>query len=347
MNILRINHPLIFLLTLLLFLTGCLTAPDKDIPDVSDIEVDLDLRRFEKDLFQLDTAKVEAGLRDLRERYPEFGPIYLDQILGASRAPVSEAQYVKGFITFPEIRKLYDTCMLMYDDLDFLVADLEQALRYFRYHFPEQPLPDLTTYISEYSLGGFIYGENRLALGLDFYLGSEYPYARFNPGNSNFSAYLTRSFTREYMVRKAIKPLVNDLVGEAQGGRMLDYMVNAGKKLYLTEQLLPRAADSILLEYTATQVQWLDENEIQIWAYLLQENLIYESEWLKIRKFVEYAPSIPQMHPEAPGRAANWIGWQIIKAYMDRHPETTLPQLLAIQDPQLILDQSRYKPRRR
>lgn len=347
MNRIRFYYLLMPLLVPLFLLTGCLTDAEPDIPDVSGIEVDLEIHRFEKDLFQLDTNDMEAGLQELRDRYPEFAPIYLDQILGASRAPVPEATYIKGFITFPEIRKLYDTCMLMYDDLGFLERDLEQALRFFRYHFPDQALPDLTTYISEYSLGGFIYGENRLALGLDFYLGRDYPYARYNPANPNFSAYLTRSFTRAYMVRKALKPLVNDLVGETRDGRMLDYMINAGKKLYLTEQLLPRTPDSILLEMTGTQVQWLNDSEIQIWAYLLQENLIYDSEWLKIRKFVEYAPSIPQMHPEAPGRSANWIGWQIVKAYMDRYPETTLPQLLAIKDPQQILDQSRYKPRRR
>jgi len=52
------------------------------------------------------------------------------------------------------------------------------------------------------------------------------------------------------------------------------------------------------------------------------------------------------MPPEAPGRTANWIGWKIVKAYMNRHPEVTPADLLNIKESQKILDGSRYKPRR-
>jgi hypothetical protein len=49
---------------------------------------------------------------------------------------------------------------------------------------------------------------------------------------------------------------------------------------------------------------------------------------------------------EAPGEIGNWMGLQIVRAYMLRHPDTSLDQLLAMQDAQQLLEASRYKPKR-
>ena len=330
----------------MLSLNSCLQDAGPKSPDVSGIEVDLEINRFEQALFNLDTNQIDQELAELKEAFPEFTTIFFGQILGTTNAPISESDYIKGFINFPELRKLYDTCTVIYPNLDFLEKEMEEALRYFKYYFPDESTPTLTTFISEYSLGAFIYDENKLALGLDFFLGANYPYARYVPGNPNFSDYLIRSFNKDHMTKKALKPLVEDIVGTAKGGRMIDFMINAGKQLYMHESLQPKAPDSVLLEMTGAQCLWLLDNEIQVWAYLLQENLIYDAEWLKIRKFVEYAPNIPQMHPEAPGRSANWVGFQIVKAFMKNNPEVTLAELVAIEDNQSILDRSKYKPRR-
>ena len=54
-------------------------------------------------------------------------------------------------------------------------------------------------------------------------------------------------------------------------------------------------------------------------------------------------PADPPM-PEAPGRTANWMGWQIVQAYMKRKPETTFRQLIDLTDAQAPLDQSKYNP---
>ena len=64
-------------------------------------------------------------------------------------------------------------------------------------------------------------------------------------------------------------------------------------------------------------------------------------------KYINTSPNSPGMPDQAPGRTANYIGLQIVKAYMKRFPETTIPELLAIQDVQKIMDLSRYKPKRK
>jgi len=330
-----------------LFLVSCRPDNHVVVPDVRDIEAEVEVRRFEQDLFRLDTQNLATGLAELEAAYPLFGDLYFQQIVPAKRAPEGFVDFMSGFLTFPDIRHLYDTIQVLYNDLSAYEEELEQAFQLYKYYFPERPVPQVTTYLSEYAIGAFIYGEDQLAVGLDFFLGADYPYARYNPGNPNFSNYLIRSFNREHLAMKTLRPLVEDLVGAAGGGRLLDIMIQKGKELYLMDHLLPYAPDSVILEMPARDIDWLENNELEIWAYLLNEQLFYESDWKKIRKLVEYSPNIPQMHPEAPGRTANWVGWKIIRAYMERNPDLTMADLLAETNAQHIMDRSRYKPPRR
>ncbi len=335
-------------LSIFLILTACQPDATEQIPDVSDIQVDLRINRFERDLFALDTQNIEAGLQQLKAKYPVFSQVYLGQILGASDpriAPQGEAAYVRGFLTYPPVRRLYDTTMVVYPDMQPYAEDFRSALRFFKYYFPDEPVPDVTTFISEFSIAAFIYQGNRLGVGLDMFLGRDFPYRSVDPMSPQFSDYLTRTFTPAHLVSKTLQPLADDLVGPPPSDKLIDHMIANGKKLYLLDHLLPYAPDSILLEMSGTQAEWLFGNERNIWAYFLTEDLLYSSKWQDIRKYVDYSPNSPGMPAEAPGRTGNFTGWRIIQAYMNRHPETSLPELLDMRDSQALLDAARYRPR--
>lgn len=339
---------LLFALGLLLF-QACRPDSQRHLPDVSDIDVEVSLRRFDQDLFAIDTTRMVESLEQLEDQYPVFGQIFFERILGSKNpdvAPEGHETYVKGFITHPGVRHLYDTCQVLYHDMSDIKNEFTRAFKYYKYYFPERPTPDVTTFISEYTVAAFIYGDNSLAVGLDFFLGENYPYQQYNPDNTTFSGYMTRSFNRDHLVSKTIQPLVDETVGPPNGTRMLDFMINNGKKLYLLDLLLPTTPDSVKLEITPKQVQWLNDNELEMWAYFLDQKLLYNSTWQDIRKYLDYSPNSPGMPEEAPGRTANWMGWQIVKAYVKRHPEATLTQMLEMTDSQAFLDQSKYKPRK-
>ena len=163
----------VFTLLVFFLLGACGSDEDyKQIPDVSGIDVDISIRRFEQDLFGLDTANLESGLPDLFQKYPEFSEIYFSQILRVVR-PGDDlsgvSSFVRGFLQHPSTVNLYDTSLVMYADLSAEELELEQAFRFLKYYFPEMPVPDVTTFISEYGVGNFIYGDQSLAIGLDFF----------------------------------------------------------------------------------------------------------------------------------------------------------------------------------
>ena len=123
-------------------------------------------------------------------------------------------------------------------------------------------------------------------------------------------------------------------------------MLNNGKILYIVDCLLPTVPDSMKMGYTREQMEGCYANEAEVWARLLDLQVLYTPVNDKNQKIVMPSPSAEIVFPQAPGEIGNWVGWQIVKAYMERHPNTTMEQLLNFNDPQKFLEQAKYKPKR-
>lgn len=331
-------------------ISGCQgSSDDLERPDVSHIDLKTEIRRFERDLFRADTLRMDTERARLDSLYGEFATVFFGHILMADDsniAPEGAAEYIRGFITHATTRHLYDTIQVVYPDLKREQDAFDQAFRYLKFYFPHLPPPRITTFLSEFSVGNFIYGEDELAVGLDLYLGQEYPYATVDPTNPIFSGYLTRTYNRDHLVPRTLKPLLEDLVGPPAGERLIDHMIRNGKVLYLQQLILPAIPDSARLEFSPEQLEWLRDNERDIWAYFTSENLLFSNDWKKVRKYVEYSPHSPGMPPEAPGRTGDWIGLQMVKAFLKRQPQAGPAELLQWRDSQRLLEASGYKPRR-
>ena len=335
---------------ILLFFSAC-TNDKRPLPDVSDVEAPLIVQRFEQDLFQLDTNNFAAALRDLAEREPTFTELFVGGIMEVGNLQSLDAEqleYLRGFVASPVYRAVYDTTQMVYPDLDGVQADLQQALRYFRYYFPDVPAPErLVTFNSAFNYQSIIFGENELGASLDMFLGSDFNYQLYSPGAPIFSNYLVRTYNKDHLVSSLLRVLLEDLLGPAPGTRLLDEMVHRGKELYLLKQLQPELADTVIFRATADQWEWLKANEFNLWTHLQTEDLLFNSRYQDIRKLIEQAPNgSPSLPRESPGEAANYIGYRIIETFMDRQRDITLSELLLYKDPQEILTLSKYKPPR-
>ena len=68
-----------FIIVVCLFFTSC--SNDKNIPDVSNIQVNLHVERFDKDFFSMDTINIDASFDALQKKYPSFLNDFLYSIL--------------------------------------------------------------------------------------------------------------------------------------------------------------------------------------------------------------------------------------------------------------------------
>lgn len=314
----------------------------KNIPDVSHIDMDLEVIRFEKEMYGIDSNDIVTKSKALVSNHPDFVEIYTSPNVMRERTwkDSSQQSILAHLMRGPQMKMLYDTCMVQFDDFSPYELELEEAFKYYKHYFPEQTIPKIYTCITEFGYQGFTYGPEILVIGTEHYMGSEFP-----AYNGIFPRYQSSSFTPEHLVSSSMELMVGEILGENPERNMLDAMINNGKKLYILDQLLPHTEDSIKLKYTAAQTEWCNDNEFEMWTFFVNEDLIYSEDKRSYMKYIAPTPTSPGMPTESPGRTANWIGWQIIKKYMKLNPNKTLQDLVDEKDTQVIFKAAKYKPR--
>ncbi|MDZ7877617.1 MAG: hypothetical protein U5L45_08100 [Saprospiraceae bacterium] len=319
-------------------------------PDVSGIPINLNINRFDQKMAAIDTNTVEAAVAALEAEFPEFSRIYFEKIIGLKDPKDSVGKYraeVRKFLTDSSMRYMLDTIGKVYPDLNAEKREIEQGLRYFKHYFPNRPVPTTVyTMPSAYNFAAVFPTEDAIAVGLDMFLGKNYTVYEMLATTGQYPRFISRTFRRDYLVDRVFELLVGDVAGEPSGNRLLDYMVHNGKKLYVLDCFLPKTPDSIKLNYTTEQMSGIYANESFTWGRILKQNLIYSTSFQEFQKLVTPAPNAPVIAEEAPGGVGNFIGWQIVKQYMKRHPETTVEALMKLKDAQKLLDDSKYKPKK-
>jgi hypothetical protein len=341
----------ISLLSLFILLLWACGDEQEPIPDITNLTSPVTLVRYDRELMQLDTGNLTATLAEMEARFPEFTDLYLRRILPLRRSdfsPEEQTLMLKAFLTADLVAEIDTTIRATFpnDELDDYRAAFETALRYYKHYLPDAPRPDtLMAFFSQFELAVALYGKGEIAVGLEMFLGPVYNYQRVDPRETIFSAYLARTYTPAHLVSKLMQPLIQEQVPKPRGGRLIDEIIYEGKRLYLLEKALPGTPDSIIHEVTGAQMQWLRNNETPIYAHLQQEKHFYSTDPALIKKYTLPAPSTQGMPADAPGRAVNYLGLQIVKAYVQANPRITMRQLLEISDGQTILAGARYKPR--
>ena len=67
--------------------------------------------------------------------------------------------------------------------------------------------------------------------------------------------------------------------------------------------------------------------------------------WPKDYRSAPFSKFYLEIDNESPGRVGVWMGWQIIRSYMDRYPNTEISALLNL-PAQTLFSKSNYKPKR-
>ena len=333
---------LFFFITLLF--TSC--SHSKKI-DVSNIDVNIKIERFDKDFDALRTQPAAQVTASLQNKYGAFYNDFIQQILQAGT--LNDTAYfgvIRQIVNAQPYKDLEHDVDSVYPNLDKQNAELTDAFRRVKYYYPQQQIPKVYAYFSGFEAQRSI-GDGYFAIGLDLFLGAN---SRFYPAITKaFPRYLSHFFTPDNITPSVIEGFATtDMFPEKDVDQsLLTKMIYNGKILYFMDQVLPDVPDSTKITYTPMQLDWAKKNESAIWGYLLDENLLYETDYPKIQKFINVGPftqGIGENNESAP-RLGIYIGWQIIKKYMEKNPNVTLQQLMSNTDAQQILTDSKYHPK--
>ena len=110
--------------------------------------------------------------------------------------------------------------------------------------------------------------------------------------------------------------------------------------------MIPFKTDAEKIGYTEAQLDWAKVNEPNVWKYFVERELLYSTDAKLPNQFINPAPFskfyLEEVDADSPGMIGRYIGWQIVKSYIDNN-DTSLEKLLET-DAETIFNASRYKP---
>lgn len=311
--------------------------------DLSGIESDVELLRFDQDLKSLTADSAIYDLGPLRERYGEFFELYVHRVLGIPQGnDTAITAALRHFLEDPEIREIMAAVDSAFGDMSEVKKSFDEFLKHYQYYHPGQPVPDIITCVSAFNYA-VITTDSAIAISLEMFISSTHPFY----DRLGIPRYLSGRFSREYIVASAIRGwFESEYDQEAVKKELLSRMIYLGKQQYYMEAMAPHLPDTIRAGYTADQLQWCNNNEASVWKYFIENKLLFNTIPKEYAKYVSDGPAAGGFPKEAPGKIGAWTGYRIVKEFMNKNSETTLEALLAIEDANLILEQSGYKPKR-
>jgi hypothetical protein len=294
------------------------------------------VHRYEEALFSINPEQLQQRLPAIASEFNLF--------LGDQYLEPANLLRLQSFISDTAMQSLFRATMRCYPDLTSQSAELTNAFRYFKYYFPNKTTPEVYSYISGLDVDNTVrYSADGIIISLDLFLGANEPiYSR-----SGLPRYKTERMTREHITPLCMEEIGRSMViFDETRQSLLDMMVAEGKVLYFADITLPKTIDALKIGYSTAQLDWCIANEARIWAFLVENNLLYTTDPEAVGKMMTDAPFTSGFGQESPGRIGAWVGWQIVKNYMQRNPDELVEKMMQEKDSQKILEGSRYKPRK-
>ncbi|MEM7483709.1 MAG: gliding motility lipoprotein GldB [Bacteroidota bacterium] len=313
----------IFLIILTFF--SC-EETNKTAQEISKITIDLNVDRFDREF----ANATPEDIPKLKSQYPYLFPEqFADSVWIAKLSDTIQVE-------------LSDEVHKAFGDFKQETKDLESLFQHIKYYFPKFKTPNVVTVTSDVGYNNrVILTDTLLLLGLDNYLGKDHHFYK------SIQQYIAEGLDRQYLTSDIASAFSKKVVQYPRNRSFLSRMVYYGKELYIKDKLLPNITDAQKIGYTADEIEWSKANEEQIWRYFVERELLYSTDAKLDRQFLDPAPFSKfqlELDSESPGRLGRYIGWQIVRAFMDKN-NISLQQLLKL-PPDEIFKKSNYKPRK-
>lgn len=307
--------------------------------NVSHIKIEVKLERFDKALFS-QKFPLEQRIQNLSSKYAYFFEVFnCDIIAIGGTENRSYVTYLQTFLNDYAVRQAYHAADSVFGNTDWLNAKLTDGFKHYKYYYKNEEVPRVVAFVAGFNhsvvtMDGFI------GVGLDKYLG-----ANCNLYNMmQIPEYATRQMIPERIPYDVMVALFQSKYPYNNPEEyLLQRMINEGKILYFLDAMYPNDDDSLKHAYRQRDVRYCKQFERDMWTFMIDRKLLFSTDYLTIRNYCDNSPYTKDFGIESPPRVGCWIGWKIVKSYM-QHNNMSLHELMLEQDYQKILNLSRYEP---
>ncbi|MGB0896121.1 MAG: gliding motility lipoprotein GldB [Flavobacteriaceae bacterium] len=307
---------------------GILSCSDdyKTPEDISSIEMDVKVKRFDKDFLN---ANVNS-FGDLKRNYPYFIPRNISNVDSLWRE--KKLDTIEQELLTESVKK--------FPDFDKQTAELNLLFKHIKYNFPEFETPEVVTSTSMVSYRDKILLQNNILLiAIDTYLGADHKFYAGIP------QYISAQLKEELLVSDVAEVYAKQYVHTSNERSFLAQMIYFGKLLYLKDKFMPFQSEYRRIGYSEEELNWAKANESEIWSYFIEKDILFSTDTALAGRFIAPAPFSKfylELDSESPGMLGRYIGWQIVRSFMKKN-DVSLRELATMSSKELF-DKSKYKP---
>ncbi|TWP23696.1 gliding motility protein GldB [Apibacter muscae] len=301
--------------------------------DVGGSESEVEIIDISKDFYNLNSP-----ISNFKEKYPFFLDARIsDQKYETQRRDTTELNIYK------EIVKNVNTSQIQ--------KDLTDLFSHIKYYYPEFKIPKVylySSFLQDYlNPVTYVPEQNAIFIATDNFLGADNKYYNL----FRIDKYLQKTMSPNYLSSKVTDEIIkqlNLLPKKLNSQNFVSQMIRQGKILALKDAFLPDLPDEYKMEYTKEQYDWAKNNEFDIWNFFVQENYLFSDDIGLSDRFLSLAPFskfYTEVDTHSPGNIGSWVGWQIVKKYLQENPEIKLQDFINNTNHDQIFSKSRYKPK--
>jgi hypothetical protein len=331
----------ILLILVGLGLFGCSKVKEEKcvfIPDTKSILVNVNMELLQDSIAAITTKKQVVGFLT---RYPALR----DHFFGRAGYP-GDSVFINELyrrFTNPALDTLSMEAHRVFGDLSELRNEFNLAFSNIKYYYPQFQPPKIITVLSGLETD-LLVSDTLIVVGLDYYLG---PGAKYRP---NTFEYMLRRYKKDFIVPSVlllygISPNFNKVKSSDQ--TVLADMIAYGKAYYFAKHMLPCVADSVFIGYSGNEIRGARQNESQIYVRLIENEVLYSTSHQIKQHYLDERPKTLEIGEQCPGRIATWIGWQMVNAFAENHPDNTLPQIMEMPQADVLFKNSKYRPEKK
>lgn len=331
------RNSFVLLISSLLILVACGSDP-LDV-DVSNVEYDLELERFDQEMFAVKSVEeMEVVNASLIEKGGELYEFYVHEMLhSGSVYDDSAAHYLYYFVTDSTMKMTVEDIDAQFSNFESKHEAMTDMFKHLKYHLPEAPLPNkVITYNSAFNYG-VISTNDQIGLGLDMYLG------QYNPiiAELGFPVYMKEKMMEDYLLADVAHSWIATNILDPPGDTFLSKMIYYGKLIYLIDAMMPDQEDHLKIRYSADEYDFSLASEDDIWQFLLDMEWVYSTDMKVSLRFFEESPTTVGIEG-SPGRIGQFMGWRMVQQYMEKNEDVTVQELINEQTESKFL--KTYKP---
>ena len=325
---------LFFVIVLTILCSSCKNDP-LDV-DVSKVEVNLNFIHADSMLYNSTDSRRILLNRNFKQSFPDLYLFTFEK--GLKIKTNVDTMYMNQLTIFykdPYIKELEIELQRNFKTLSSEKQEIKDAMKHLKFHFKKMNSPKNVVFFNSLFSYNTLATNTDIGVGLEWYLGPEHKLIKKSSIQGLYD-YMKVGMDRKYLVRDVVYQWVYAQIHAPTDAKFAEDMVSWGKLLYCIEAALPEKDKSIILRYSPEKMKWAEENEKSIWKYFVEQKLLFKSdELLKLGYFNE-APFTKGLPKESPDRLGQYIGWKMVRNYMEQNPDLPLEKLLKVPFAQIM-----------